>query len=80
MVVQLTPFSLTDLHGLDLYNREAASTQERISFVKREYAKTAVARMARIFPAFGIGGVVNKYIRKTGNECLRGMYSEPEIA
>jgi hypothetical protein len=42
--------------------------------VKREYVKTALARMARIFPAFGIGGVVNKYIRKSGKEWLQTQF------
>jgi len=56
------------LHGLDLYNREFASKTERIDFIKHEYLKTSLARIARIFPAFGIGGVVNKYIRKSGKQ------------
>ena len=55
------------LHGLDLYNRNTTlSVNERIAFIKKEYAKTALARMARILPAFGIGGVLNKKIRKEG--------------
>lgn len=72
----VTPVSMqilsTPLHllGLDLYNRSAVSGADRIAFVKQEYLKTVLARMARIFPAFGIGGVVNKYVRKTGNEKL----------
>jgi hypothetical protein len=51
------------LLGLDLYNRPNASSADRLAFIKREYLKTAFARIARIFPAFGIGGVVNKNIR-----------------
>ena len=62
------------LHGLDLYNREVATSNERMKFVGQEYVKTTLARMARIFPAFGVGGVINKYVRKTGNEILRGYY------
>ena len=31
--------------------------------------------MARIFPAFGIGGVVNKYVRKKGNIALADAYN-----
>ena len=58
------------LHGLDLYNRNQATSADRISFVKREYIKTVLARMSRIFPAFGIGGVLNKYIRKEGTQAL----------
>lgn len=68
----LTPVSMQilstplHLHGLDLYNRSEASTAERISFIRKEYVKTVLARMARIFPAFGVGGVLNKYVRKNG--------------
>lgn len=66
----------TPLHllGLDMYNRDGMKAADRISFMKQEYFKTTLARMARIFPAFGIGGVVNKYIRKEGNEMLRAQY------
>ena len=64
------------LHGLDLYNRGGADIglAERIAFVKREYVKTALARIARIFPAFGVGGVLNKYIRKQGIGSLHEEY------
>jgi hypothetical protein len=60
------------LHGLDLYNRSTATTAERISFIGKEYVKTVLARMARIFPAFGVGGVLNKYVRKQGIAALNG--------
>lgn len=62
----------TPLHlfGLDLYNREKATFPERTAFVGREYVKTVLARMARILPAFGVGGVVNKYVRKEGRSWL----------
>jgi hypothetical protein len=72
----LTPCSMqilsTPLHlfGLDLYNRPGMTGAERISFIKAKYLETTLARIARIFPAFGIGGVVNKYVRKHGNEML----------
>lgn len=62
------------LNGLDLYNRSVATTAERISFVKTEYFKTVLARMARIFPAYGVGGVINKYFRKVGKNMLRDHY------
>ena len=63
------------LHGLDLYNRQIASNSDRILFIKQEYFKTVLARMARIFPAFGIGGVVNKSIRSSGKQFLIDRYS-----
>ena len=57
-----------------LFWREASNEQRE--FIKKEYVKTTLARMSRIFPAFGIGGVVNKYVRKIGNEHLREVYGK----
>ncbi len=80
----VTPVSMqilsTPLHllGLDLYNRSGVSGADRIAFIKQEYVKTVLARMARIFPAFGIGGVVNKYVRNSGNEKLIAHYTEKQ--
>jgi len=57
----------TPLHllGLDLYNRNSKSItwQERWSIVKKNWSVSAAARMCRIMPAFGIGGVVNGKVR-----------------
>ena len=66
----------TPLHllSLDIYNRPAVSSSDRVSFIQREYVKTALARIARIFPAYGTGGVVNKYVRKVGNGMLFDYY------
>lgn len=60
------------LYGMDLYNRPEANKSERSTFIRREYVKTALARMGRIFPAFGIGGVANKAFRKKGAAWLSG--------
>jgi len=60
-----------------LYNREKGSFTERLDFVRKEYVKTTLARMGRIFPAYGIGGVVNKHIRKYGNNLLHEAYQPP---
>jgi len=59
-------FVSTPLHllGLDLYNNKSASAVARLKFVQREYIKSAVARIGRIGPAFGIGGVGNTYCRE----------------
>ena len=46
----------------------------RVGFIKREYTKTVLARMARILPAFGVGGVINKHVRGSGVTALKGMY------
>jgi hypothetical protein len=56
----------TPLHllGLDLYNRPGVLARERAVRVVRDWAKSAVARMGRIIPAFGVGGVVNTKVRR----------------
>ena len=73
----ITPVSMqilsTPLHlfGLDLYNRDKVnSSNDRVEFIRKEYVKTTLARMARIFPAFGVGGVINKSIRKEGRQFI----------
>ena len=77
----ITPVSMqifsTPLHlaGLDLYNRSGVTFFERLSFISQEYTKTTLARMARIFPAFGIGGVVNKKIRAYGRRWIDEHYT-----
>ncbi|KAG9300164.1 hypothetical protein G9A89_010574 [Geosiphon pyriformis] len=59
-------FLSTPLHlmGLDLYNRPQTRLLSRARFVKREYWKSSLARIARIGPAFGIGGIGNRVIRE----------------
>jgi hypothetical protein len=58
----------TPLHllGLDLYNRggKAVSWADRWMIVKKNWAVSAAARICRIVPAFGVGGVVNSKVRK----------------
>uniref|UniRef100_A0A7S3H0G4 Uncharacterized protein n=1 Tax=Spumella elongata TaxID=89044 RepID=A0A7S3H0G4_9STRA len=58
----------TPLHllGYDIYNREHVSMKERISFIRREFSKTLIARIGHIFPAYGLGGVFNEHLRATG--------------
>ena len=56
--------------GLDLYNRPNIGLTERFSFIKTQYVRTAIARMSRILPAFGIGGIINRYSRIAGKEYL----------
>lgn len=62
----LVQFVSTPLHlfGLDLYNHKGVTTTAHLRFVQREYLKSAVARIGRIGPAFGIGGVGNTYCRE----------------
>lgn len=58
----------TPLHlfGLDLYNREGGRTSfaDRLSKVRKDWLMSSFARMARIVPAFGVGGVVNTGVRQ----------------
>lgn len=61
----------TPMHllGLDLYNRpskakEVVTWRDRAQIVKKNWGVSSVARMCRIMPAFGIGGVVNGKVRK----------------
>jgi hypothetical protein len=60
------------LYGLDLYNRPTAQTAERLGFIKGEYGKTVLARIARIGPAFGFGGIGNTYLRTEWHESVNG--------
>lgn len=57
----------TPLHlwGLDLYNRPGVKVSwwDRAARVRRDWFASGLARMARIIPAFGIGGLVNKGVR-----------------
>jgi hypothetical protein len=66
----------TPLHllGMDLYNRPGATAESRREFAVREYAKTTLARMARVLPAFGAGGVLNKIVRKLAHATRAAKY------
>ncbi|KAH6612094.1 hypothetical protein C7974DRAFT_323497 [Boeremia exigua] len=62
-------FVSTPLHllGLDLYNRPGAGmagAEGRVAQVVKNWAKSAFARIGRIIPAFGVGGVVNTKVRR----------------
>jgi hypothetical protein len=63
----------TPLHllGLDLYNRPGVGGGERASVVLKNWGVSAIARMCRIVPAFGVGGVVNTKVRKWGMGTLQ---------
>jgi hypothetical protein len=57
-----TPFHLL---GLDLYNRNGGTPfSDRLRKVRVDWLKSSIARMCRIIPAFGFGGVVNNSMRK----------------
>ncbi|CAO3673224.1 unnamed protein product [Umbelopsis ramanniana] len=67
MQVLSTPLHLL---GLDLYNNASATTGQRFSLIRREYVKSVLARVGRIAPAFGIGGVGNNYVRSYRQKIL----------
>ena len=67
----------TPLHlwGLDLYNRPAGNGvgwRKRVRRVGRDWLGSSFARMGRIVPAFGAGGVINNGLR-------RRMIEGPEV-
>lgn len=72
-------FMSTPLHllGLDLFNQQGVDVgaRQRTRFIVKEYVSTALARCARILPAFGIGGVLNKSLRTRGKRHLKDLYS-----
>lgn len=58
----------TPLHllGLDIYNRHTGfGWGERWEQVRRTWLPSAAARICRIVPAFGVGGVVNTKVRRS---------------
>ncbi|KAL6233199.1 hypothetical protein BDW75DRAFT_215716 [Aspergillus navahoensis] len=64
----LMQFVSTPMHllGLDLYNRQppgGLGWRERVGRIRRDYVASCFARMGKIVPAYGIGGVVNVRMR-----------------
>src|SRR6266536_4222666 len=59
----------TPMHllGLDLYNRggKEITWGDRWAIIKKNWGVSAAARICRIVPAFGVGGVVNSKVRKS---------------
>ncbi|CEG65519.1 hypothetical protein RMATCC62417_02292 [Rhizopus microsporus] len=56
------------LYALDIYNRPQATSSMRAQLIRKEYFKSALARIGRIGPAFGIGGVGNSFVRSFRND------------
>ena len=63
------------LLALNLYNTPVASAVERASAVMRTAPQTTVAYMVRMAPAFGIGGVMNASLTRSGHEMVRDRYA-----
>ena len=64
----------TPLHllGCDLYNAPSREASARRAFILKKYSATLAARWARILPAFGICGVLNRRLRSALNTALEG--------
>lgn len=63
----------TPMHllGLDLYNRpEKLRFADRWAVVKKNWGISTAARICRIVPAFGFGGVINTKVRQSLMERL----------
>ena len=57
----------TPMHllGLDLYNRQGTlGLAQRFARIQRDWLVSSFARMGRIVPAYGVGGVVNGNVRR----------------
>lgn len=57
---------LTPIHllSLDIYNRPVQTLAERFNYVRSIYLESAISRSFRVLAIYGIGGVLNKHIKK----------------
>lgn len=74
----LMQFASTPMHllGLDLYNRQPVGGlpwTERAARIRRDYVPACFARMGKIVPAFGVGGVVNVRLRASLMKNVEGL-------
>ncbi|KAI9332252.1 hypothetical protein BDR26DRAFT_869550 [Obelidium mucronatum] len=69
----LVQFVSTPVHlvSLDLYNHPGVSAKEHWKMVKTNYWKTAVGRVFRTVPGFGVGGVANRQLRVEMNHWMQ---------
>ncbi|EAW13402.1 uncharacterized protein ACLA_054490 [Aspergillus clavatus NRRL 1] len=73
----LMQFASTPMHllGLDLYNRQPVGGlgwRERVGRIRRDYVPSCFARMGKIVPAYGVGGVANVRLREGMMKWLQG--------
>lgn len=60
------------LYGLDAYNSGPQPFGARVDAIKKNYLQTALARSARIGPAFGVGALLNTPLRaKLGSALVK---------
>jgi hypothetical protein len=69
-----TPYHLI---ALDLYNRAAGTVTwaDRWALVREKYNVSVAARVGRILPAFGVGGVANRHLRDDLMAVLEGHHA-----
>lgn len=77
----LMQFVSTPMHllGLDLYNRQPPGGlrwTDRAARIQRDYISSSFARMGKIVPAYGVGGVVNVRMRSSLMAKLEGKTSK----
>eukprot|EP00667_Euglena_gracilis_P011227 EG_transcript_11456 len=62
----------TPMHllGLDFYNHTGITMRERALGIAAQYRQVVLVRMGRTLPAFGIGGLGNKFFRRTFQQYL----------
>ena len=69
------------LMALNFYNVRVATAGERLSGVWRTLPQTTIVRMARMAPAYGIGGVMNTSLVHRGrDQNLASYYTKPRAA
>jgi len=59
------------LYGMNLYNNPENSKKQHFEFINQQYWKTLACRIARIAPAYSIGGVLNTVMRKRSEKWRR---------
>lgn len=60
------------LYGLGLYNSPGNSLAAQMAQIRATYSQAVQGRMARIAPAFGFGGIGNKYFRESFRASVLG--------
>lgn len=72
MQIFCTPLHLA---ALNVYNMPTAAVAERVSDVAKAAPQATLARMFRFCAAYGLGGLMNKFLLKEGHGYLEKKYS-----
>ncbi len=74
-----TPYHLI---ALDLYNRPTGTVTwaDRWALVREKYNVSVAARVGRILPAFGVGGVANRHLREIMVQALEAAHAPTPAA